>query len=190
MKGLKGDRNPAWKGGRTTRSGYILVRVDGKYVQEHILIAEKALGRKLSRKHPVHHHDENRTNNANSNLVICQSRGYHNLLHARMNCIRDGVNPNSEKRCMSCQTVKPLTSFHKGKSSNGKMSRCKECWAQEQRQRKRKLISVVCRKCGRTRSIQSGSPRKEYCHSCSLKNGRQVPNTSDSFHQISEPNLF
>ena len=49
----------------------------------HRTIAEKALGKPLDSKHPVHHVDGDKTNNANSNLVICEDNAYHSLLHKR-----------------------------------------------------------------------------------------------------------
>lgn len=43
-------------------------------VLEHILIAEKALGKHLPDKAEVHHVNEIKTDNRNENLVICQDR--------------------------------------------------------------------------------------------------------------------
>ena len=63
--------------------GYVQVTHEGKSRLEHILIAEKAFGRPLPRGVIVHHVDEDRINNAPTNLVIC-SRAYHGLIHQRM----------------------------------------------------------------------------------------------------------
>jgi hypothetical protein len=52
-------------------------------VYEHKLKAERALGRALGPDETVHHIDGDKTNNANSNLLIC-SRAYHVALHARL----------------------------------------------------------------------------------------------------------
>lgn len=64
--------------------GYVRVNVGNRQRQyEHILIAERALGRKLKRKERVHHIDCDRANNRNDNLLIC-THDYHLALHARM----------------------------------------------------------------------------------------------------------
>jgi hypothetical protein len=91
-RGESGPLATGWKGGRVTRKdGYVLLsahdhprRGSYGYVLEHILVAEKALGHLLPPGAVVHHIDENRGNNANDNLVVCQDREYHNQLHKRM----------------------------------------------------------------------------------------------------------
>lgn len=54
---------------------------------EHILLAEKVLGKPLPKGAVVHHADGNSFNNTLTNLVICPDRAYHNLLHARMRAL-------------------------------------------------------------------------------------------------------
>lgn len=96
----------------------------------HVLVAEKALGKSLARKHPVHHVDENPSNNDASNLVICESAGYHRLLHLRMEVQKAGFNPNTHKKCGMCKKFLALTEFYitarKG-AYGGKTHRCKDC---------------------------------------------------------------
>ncbi len=69
---------------------------------EHIAIAAKALGRALPPKARVHHVDENRENNANSNLVICPSDAYHLLLHQRMRAL-DACGHADWLKCWVCK---------------------------------------------------------------------------------------
>lgn len=60
-----------------------------RYVLEHKAVAEEVLGKPLPEKAEVHHVDKNRLNNATSNLVICQDRSYHMLLHQRIRALRE-----------------------------------------------------------------------------------------------------
>ena len=92
---LPGPLSLHWKGGRIkTSAGYIAVSAPGHprpdrragrgYVLEHILVAEKALGRFLPQGVEVHHVNEKKDDNRNQNLVICENSAYHGLLHKRM----------------------------------------------------------------------------------------------------------
>ena len=90
-----GPGNPKWRGGRALKSAYIRVRLPDHpradswgYVDEHVVVAERALGKHLPAGAVVHHVDVNRRNNAPTNLVICQDAAYHKLLHARLNARR------------------------------------------------------------------------------------------------------
>jgi hypothetical protein len=63
--------------------GYWMFERDGRAVLRHVLIAETAIGKRLPKGAEVHHVDRNRANDANTNLVICPSAAYHQLLHRR-----------------------------------------------------------------------------------------------------------
>jgi hypothetical protein len=80
-----GERNPVWRGGRIVVRGYVMVKCPGhpratelgQYVQEHVLVIERHLGRYLVWKgsgHPeteiVHHKDDDPQNNVLSNLEL------------------------------------------------------------------------------------------------------------------------
>lgn len=66
------------------KQGYAVVHIGRKKRQyEHVLIAEKALGRKLKRGEVVHHINFVRHDNRNENLLVC-TISYHLQLHARM----------------------------------------------------------------------------------------------------------
>jgi hypothetical protein len=64
--------------------GYAYVHGAGRSnAGQHVLIAEKVLGRRLKSTECVHHINGDKTDNRNSNLLIC-SRSYHMSLHRRM----------------------------------------------------------------------------------------------------------
>lgn len=86
-----GPGNPRWRGGRTKdRSGRILIWCpghprahNGRYVYEHILIVEHALGRPLPKSEIVHHINGDPSDNRNCNLLVC-TKSYHFWLTLRM----------------------------------------------------------------------------------------------------------
>ncbi len=64
-------------------NGYVKIMVDGRSTYEHIVLAEKALGRKLTKDEVVHHTGKRHENHGPFKLVIC-TREYHALIHKRM----------------------------------------------------------------------------------------------------------
>lgn len=90
-KALRGKNHPFWKGGKIIEDGYVYIKVSNHpyadrygYMAEHRLMAEKALGRYLRLHEMVHHINEIRSDNRNSNFVIC-TKGYNRFLHGRIN---------------------------------------------------------------------------------------------------------
>ena len=76
----------------------------GRKVAEGVF--EKHFGYPLSGAHPVHHFDYNRKNNANTNLVICEDRNYHGLLHRRQRALRLTGDPSIIERRPSYPRMK------------------------------------------------------------------------------------
>lgn len=52
------------------------------YVYEHVIVAEKKIGRPLRPGEVVHHIDGDKRNNAPSNLEVLASQAEHARLHA------------------------------------------------------------------------------------------------------------
>lgn len=78
---MLGPNNPRYKGFTIQKAGYILVCINGKQRYQHIVIAEKALGRRLKKGEIVHHLNGDRSDNKNGNLLVCLSP-YHKYLHS------------------------------------------------------------------------------------------------------------
>jgi hypothetical protein len=128
-----GPSHPSWKGGVTPYASAVHC-ADGTQIRPHIVIAETALGHSLPPEAIVHHHDGNRKNNTNSNLVICQDQAYHLLLHRRQRVIHRGGNPDIEKFCPRCHTVKPKSAFARNRCCHdGLMPECKTCYSDNRR---------------------------------------------------------
>lgn len=134
--GNRGEKNASWSGGRhQDQHGYIKVllpdhpRADGcGYVFEHIVIAETALGKFIPEQHPIHHVNERPPDNAKTNLVICEDKIYHKLLHSRTRILAAGGDPNIQKICCRCKALVDLTNFHSNRSQpDGLNMHCKPC---------------------------------------------------------------
>ena len=105
----RGDKNVRWKGGRNGRGvGYVCVyapdhpKAVENSVYEHVIVAERALGKYLPPKAVVHHANRDRSDNRPENLVICQDHAYHMLIHQRMRAKEACGNPNWRK-CKFCK---------------------------------------------------------------------------------------
>ncbi len=136
-----GEHSNRWGGGIRHDAGYIYVanknhpRSVGGYVAEHILIAERALGKPLPSKAVVHHVDENPSNNCPDNLVICENNAYHRLIHARQRVVELGGDPRLHKVCCRCKIPKTFVEFNSLHSGYlGLSGYCRACskknWAE------------------------------------------------------------
>lgn len=81
--------------------GYIVREKNGVRIREHVEVVETTLGRKLKQGEIVHHVDGDRSNNVNSNLVVCPSQEYHMLLHVRQRAF-DATGDASKRKCSYC----------------------------------------------------------------------------------------
>ncbi len=123
---------PRARGEGSISRGYLIFGEGGRNRREHVLIAEKALGKKLPNGAVVHHADGNSLNNDPDNLVICPNQGYHRLLHRRLNAFTACGNADWRK-CVLCKVYdSPENVARYG-------GRCvhKACAAKKERERRR-----------------------------------------------------
>lgn len=127
----RGFRHPSWKGGRTTSRGYVIILFPEHpfstargYVRESRLVAEKALGKYINIKHPVHHHNGKISDNSPKNLVVCEDNAYHRLLHVRMNAYNTCGNAFWQKCCFCGNYDDPKNMYV---YPNGKYGRHRSC---------------------------------------------------------------
>lgn len=90
---------------------------------EHVEVAERALGKPLPAGACVHHVDEDRSNNAPTNLVICPSNAYHKLLHVRLNALKACGNVNWRK-CPYCRQYDDTANMRGEKSGRYVHPKC------------------------------------------------------------------
>lgn len=101
----KGDRSGKWKGGIMLDHDYIRTRNDDHsrstkgYVLEHILIAEKILGRPLPKGTVIHHTDGNKGRINPYGMVICQDQSYHAIIEARLRALMESGHADWRKCC-------------------------------------------------------------------------------------------
>ncbi len=104
----------------TLNKGYYLV---GKKAV-HTSLVEAVLGKQLSPGACIHHVDEDKTNNAKSNLVVCPSHAYHMLLHRRMRAQAATGNPNLRKCCICKEWDHPDNLYFPPSTYVGKHKQC------------------------------------------------------------------
>ena len=141
---LRNRRGPdcnAWNGGTSTTGEYILnwnpnhPRASRKgYVLKHILIAEKALGKPLPTGAEIHHLDGDAANNNQTNLVVCENRKYHALLHLRKRAIDEG-HPANYRKCPFCKQYDKPCNMYMYPSGLGSLVH-RECANKDRRERR------------------------------------------------------
>lgn len=96
-----GDKTPNWRGGRIAWGKYPKQyapnhpKASGNHVCEHILFAEKALGKILPDKTVIHHHTPEQ-------LVVCENQAYHLLLHQRQRAY-EACGHAAWRKCAYCK---------------------------------------------------------------------------------------
>jgi len=100
------EKHPNWRGGKHINgAGYVMIyspeyhRMHHNYAKEHIVMAEKVLGKHLPVGAEIHHYQEKIDNNK---LVICQDHAYHMFLHVRTRAFIASGDVNYRK-CKYCK---------------------------------------------------------------------------------------
>lgn len=99
---LKRLRRAPGEGGRHSAGYFVFQSGIHKPLYRHVLVAESALGKALPPGARVHHVDANTSNDANNNLVICESHSYHLLLHRRLRALR-ACGHADWRKCVLCK---------------------------------------------------------------------------------------
>lgn len=128
------------------KRGYVLAMAKGHpranrdgYVWEHVLVAERALGRHVASECPVHHADGNPANNDPHNLVVCPDQRYHKLLHQRASALA-ACGDASALKCDLCHSYDRQEeiraySYRKGVGRYGRHLSCNRAHARRSRAR-------------------------------------------------------
>jgi hypothetical protein len=132
----RGSLSHRWHGGhKIPRKGHLMVlrpchpRAGSYgYVFEHIIIAEKALGKPLPIKTIIHHHTPEQ-------LVICQDQAYHLLLHQRQRALKACGHANWRK-CKRCHLYDNPINLSFPKSGGAYHKDCEAQYAKKKRKEK------------------------------------------------------
>ena len=75
-----------------------------QFVREHVIVAEKMLGRRLCNGEVVHHIDQNKSNNSPSNLMVFASNADHSAFHKGARIYKkDGIwHADYDKKIYKC----------------------------------------------------------------------------------------
>lgn len=116
-------------------------------VYEHMIVAEKLLGRELKDGEVVHHKDENRLNNSLDNLMVFKTKADHSAYHKGCDIVLDGdvyiaihkyegVRRNPKNKCQLCGELKDVQA-----------DMCLACHKKNQAKNippKENLINLIC----------------------------------------------
>jgi len=123
--------------------------------REHTAIVERIIGRNLPIGAEIHHVNEDRSDNRPENLVVCQDRAYHMLLHARAERLKL-FGTLTRKRCIGCERVCDLADFYRDRtrSVDGRSNVCKSCCDEKREVRRNKHESI----CSQAETMGSQCP--------------------------------
>lgn len=103
--------------GGVDSQGYMIHGSNGSYKYEHVIVAEKALGRPLPSGAVVHHWNMDKLDNRPKNLLICPSNSYHQMIHRRMRA-HEACGHADWRKCAFCKEYDDPERMHIVKSVN------------------------------------------------------------------------
>ncbi len=115
------------------RVSYKTIGFEGRTYLEHVFRAMVAIGGPLPPSAVVHHVDGNKHNNKNTNLVICQDKKYHALLHRRQFVVDCGGDPNTQKACSACRSVRSIDDPY-----------CESCYKDRNQKEQEEILLHAC----------------------------------------------
>lgn len=164
-------------------NGYIYVHMPNHhraksngYVAEHIVIAEKIIGRDLKKEEVVHHEDRDRSNNSEDNLFVFATLGDHTRYHRNGLMIKHGdvyISPEVSHKIINCVNCgiecKVLNSRNNSKYCSYK---CRDEYSRKsERPSKEDLLNLIKTKSfaeiGRIYNVSDNAIRK-WCKSYDL----------------------
>ena len=121
LNGAKTRREP--RTGEILPEGYVRFKARGIRTLAHVLVAEKALGKKLPRGAIVHHVNGDPTDNRTDNLVVCPDAAYHRLLHVRE--VARGKHGSPDVRvCVYCKKPDHIDELNSYRHKYWKHAKC------------------------------------------------------------------
>lgn len=114
----------AGRTGYKKKNGYVTTLVQGKPIQQHRLVMQQHIGRRLLTTEVVHHIDRNPSNNSIENLQLFAFIAD----HVKHHYLEDRGITDTHAICRSCGESKPHAEFFSScRTSLGIKAWCKDC---------------------------------------------------------------